>query len=138
MTAAENLRLLQSFVATYNQHDLDRLATFYKEDARVEAAGVTIFEGREANREHMAEVFRAFPDAHLEVLASAADDLRVFALWEFKATQVGALPGAGPGATGGQIRTKAVICTELRDGKIASAVEVLNAQDVARQLGWPS
>jgi ketosteroid isomerase-like protein len=66
---AEDAEVLKQLLAAFNDHDLDRIMSFFADDCvletpRGEHPHGTRFEGRTAVREGLAQRFRGLPDVH--------------------------------------------------------------------------
>ena len=66
---AEDAEVLKQLLAAFNDHDLDRIMSFFADDCvletpRGEYPYGTRFEGRTAVREGLAQRFRGLPDVH--------------------------------------------------------------------------
>ena len=91
-TDADLLRLLDSFAAAWNRHDLDALMSMMTDDCAFEAsAGPQVngerSEGKPAVRAAYAAVFEAFPDAHWANARHFVAGDRGVSEWTFSGTQ---------------------------------------------------
>lgn len=81
MTIEGNLRAAEDHIKTYNDHDLDRLVTFWQDKQ-------TGLERREFQKNLW---LAAFPDTHMEVISMTAQDDRVVVEAIVRATHAGPL-----------------------------------------------
>jgi len=91
-SSADLLRLLDSFAAAWNRHDLDALMSMMTDDCVFEAsAGPQVdgerSEGKSAVRAAYAAVFEAFPDAHWANARHFVAGDRGVSEWTFSGTQ---------------------------------------------------
>ncbi len=138
MTAADNLKLLDDWVAAYNAHDLDRLLSFFADDAIAVNEGLATVRGTAEIRAGYEGSMQGFPDNRTVIVDAIADEDRVFAVCEWSATLTGQLqrPGQEPVApTGRSAKGLGGWRWRIRDGKIAEMLQVVNYLDIHRQLG---
>jgi steroid delta-isomerase-like uncharacterized protein len=138
MTAQDNLKLLDEFVAAVNAHDAERDANLFAPDGVWEIAGVAAPKGRPAIKAFFESVLAALPDIQMRIVDAIADEGRIFAQLEYTGTFTGTLarPGLEPiPATGRAASTKLMVRIATQDGKISESFQVTNHLDFYRQLG---
>jgi steroid delta-isomerase-like uncharacterized protein len=140
MSVAENLKLDEEFIASWNTHDADRALAVLSED--VVWNDVSLPEpmrGKEAVRQYIQGWFTPFPDMAVTVKNRIASEDQVAAELEFNGTNSGPMqlaPGApAMPATGKKVTGKGTYFVRFSGGK---AVEVHTYPDLAglmMQLG---
>lgn len=119
MSATEMLDRLERLT---NAHDLDALvdcfATDYVNETPVHPDRG--FRGREQVRRNWTQIFAAVPDLKARVLASIADDVRVWSEWEMSGTR----------RDGVQHLMRGVIIFSVADGRASTARFYLEPVDV--------
>ncbi len=138
MISADNLKLLDEWVAAVNAHDVDRYTNLFTPDGTWEIAGVATPTGAPAIKAFWESVLRALPDIRMSVVDGIADEGRIFAVLEYSGRFTGTLarPGLEPiPATGRAASVKIMIRIETRDGRAATLFQVTNYLDMYRQLG---
>jgi steroid delta-isomerase-like uncharacterized protein len=135
--AADNVKVVDGYVAAWNAHDSAAAAAFFTDDVEYLDASVgTPQAGRDAARDNVIEAFlTAVPDAKWVVIGEpvAAGDSVSFE-WEFSGTNTGDWSD-GTKATGKPFAIKGVSMFRLKDGKIAYQADYYDALGFYKQLG---
>ncbi len=130
--------LMDRWVAAWNAHDPQRVASFYTEDAVVESgfAGEVVARGRDQIADgFVAGNFAAIPDWRFETRSAHATADRVVWEWTFSGTYTGRFEGLPPG-TGQPVSFRGLSLYELRDGLIARKVFYTDDLTLLEQLGF--
>jgi predicted ester cyclase len=90
--------------------------------------------GRDAIVDYFDTVFRAMPDFHIEVIASAAEADDVFVQWKLTGTHTGG-PFSGIEATGKPVAMDGIDHFVIRDGRVISNFVVFDQMQFARAVG---
>lgn len=91
-------QLARDYVAAWNNHDIEELVSFFRQDAVYDDLGVgTVAPGKQEIRQHFADIFAAFPDATMKLASEpAVTGDRVLSEWVLWGTQKGAFAGVSP------------------------------------------
>jgi steroid delta-isomerase-like uncharacterized protein len=125
--------------AAFNQHDAQRVAEVFTEDAVMEDPGAPepVLQGRAAIRDYFAAWLRAFPDAEMqqEVLLRPLEGEEYATRWRITGTMEHDLRPPGFAATHRRVETEGVAIIELRGRLVSSCRQFYDTTQVARQLG---
>ena len=122
----------------FNQHDAERVAELYTEDAVLEDPGAPgPIRGREAIRAYFEAWLRAFPDAQMrqEVLFRPLDGEEYASRWRITGTMEHELRPPGFAPTHRRVETEGVTIVELRGTLVARSRQFYDTTDLARQVG---
>lgn len=138
MTPAVMRKALQSFIAAWNDHDVDAVIAMVADDVQWEnPANPKPVTGRTQAAKDVEATFTAFPDLHFpkeDFHAYSTDDPSVgFTTWTVTGTMTGPLSGLEP--TGRHVRLGGVCAYRFRDGLIAEHRIVFDSLDFVQQLG---
>jgi steroid delta-isomerase-like uncharacterized protein len=132
-----NRKLLDTYVARYNEGDLDGVMELYADDA-VQGMPDGTFKGRSAIRERLAMELAACPDV-VHTVRSFIGEGEAFAdEWTFTGTHTGpfVLPnGTEVPPTGKRLEVQGMEVVELRDGKIVVNTLYYDMMSVLAQMG---
>jgi steroid delta-isomerase-like uncharacterized protein len=129
------------FLAAWNSHDPTQLtglatADVFWEDPFIHPDGS--LRGKEALRDWVLSVWRAFPDLTFELVGQpfvSLDRRRIGAAWRGRARHTGRLDPPGFAATGALVDMSGFDVHELRDGLVCHVVTTTDTTTVARQIG---
>jgi steroid delta-isomerase-like uncharacterized protein len=127
--------LLREYLTAWNDHDADRIASFFAADAVYEdqGAGETLH-GSDAIRRHAEKVNAAFPDLRFEVLRAAHGDDFTAGEWRSEMTHLGEFSGLAP--TGRVVISSGVdVATLNEEGRIAHLGSYYDGAAILRALG---
>lgn len=125
----ERLRsLYESYLEACNEHDFDRMTTFYAStirinDAPTAAANVT---------RQFVPLVQAFPDWHWEVRSQLVDDALVALHFSVTGTHLGVFRGIA--ATGRRVRTSEFTLYRVEDGKFTDVWDLTDMDTVMEQI----
>jgi steroid delta-isomerase-like uncharacterized protein len=129
-------KMLKDYIAAWNSHDVEKIATFFTEDGVHEDVAVgSVFHGKNELKAGISPLFAACPDFNLEVksIFGIADWLAQE--WVMSGTQTGNFGGIGIPATGKSFSVRGASITKLREGKIARNTDYWNLTSMLQQLG---
>jgi predicted ester cyclase len=128
MSADENLELAKDVIHAYNEHDLDRLLTFWADK-----------EVGQARLEYQKNFWlAAFPDTHMEVISWTAQDDRVILEAIVRMSHLGPLKfwvTDNLPATGKTIEFPICEVTHWKDGKLINIQAYFDRGRILKQLG---
>ncbi len=127
-------RFIRRFLDTYEEHDLDRLWTFYSADCRFPVLErFNIEPSWERYKIFMTNFIDAFPDVHHTIEKLVTDSDNIWALYTMTGTHHGPLRGVQP--TGKRVRYPIVAMYRVADGLITEADFVSDDLSMMRQIG---
>jgi steroid delta-isomerase-like uncharacterized protein len=128
-----------AFEDAWNQHDAQRVAEVFTEDAVMEDPGApeVVLRGRSAIRAYFESWLSAFPDAQMrqEVLFTPLDGGEYASRWRISGTMEQDLRPPGFAATHQRVETEGVAIIELRGSLVSRCRQFYDTTQVARQLG---
>lgn len=128
-----------AFEDAWNQHDAQRVAEVFAEDAVMEDPGApeAVLRGRSAIRAYFESWLRAFPDAQIrqEVLFTPLGGEEYASRWRIWGTMEHDLRPPGFAATHQPVETEGMAIIELRGRLISRCRQFYDTTQVARQLG---
>jgi steroid delta-isomerase-like uncharacterized protein len=128
-----------AFEDAWNQHDAQRIAEVFAEDAALEDPGApqAVLEGRPAIRTYFESWLRAFPDTEMrqEVLFRPLDGAEFASRWRIWGTMRDELRPPGFAATHQRVETEGVAIIELSGRLVSRCRQFYDTTQVARQLG---
>ena len=128
-----------AFEDAWNQHDAQRIAEVFAEDAVLEDPGApqAVLEGRPAIRTYFESWLRAFPDTEMrqEVLFRPLNGGEFASRWRIWGTMEDDLRPPGFAATHQRVETEGVAIIELRGRLVSRCRQFYDTTQVARQLG---
>jgi len=127
-------RMLEDYLAAWNSHDVEKIASFFTDDCVYEDVAMgAVNRGKEQVKAFVSGTFTAFPDFKLERTSSfVAGDWRG-AEWIMSGTHTGDIPGLP--VTGKSFSTRGASITELHEGKIRRNSDYWNLASFLQQLG---
>ena len=132
--AARNKQVIRDLVAALDAGDLDAIERFYAPDYVDHGRSSINASGRDAERESLAAMQQAFPDARHAIDDLIAEGNRVVARISARGTHTGELFGLPP--TGKVVASTAVAIYRIEGGRIAERW-VEHGPGVLEQLGLP-
>src|SRR5258708_16838966 len=138
MGAAENRRLMEETIQAMDDHDAERLAGFYAEDAVRETVGMAVQRGREEIQAFYQMAFTTIPDDRIRVISIMADDDGAWVEWEESGTNTGVgthYDGNVAAGTGNSYTARVAVHDTIRNGKIVERRLFVNYLNVFGQLG---
>jgi len=133
-----NVRIVYSYLAAWNFHDVERAAKHFAEDVVYFDASVgTPVTGKAAATSGVvANFIHAAPDLIWGIRGSPiAEDDQVAFEWAFSGTNSGEWAD-GTAATGKRFMFRGASVFTIRDGLIAEQSDYYDSLDFFRQLGW--
>jgi len=130
MTERDKLReLYTSYLEACNEHDFDRMATFYAptikvNDAPMDPAAVTA---------QFAPLVSAFPDWHWQVRSLAIDGDLIWLHFSVSGTHLGSFQGIP--ATGCRVVSSEFTIYRVEEGKFADVWDLADLDAVLKQIG---
>lgn len=129
-------KMLKDYIAAWNSHDVEKIATFFTEDGVHEDVAVgSVFHGKNELKAGISPLFAACPDFNLEVKAFFGIADWLAQEWVMSGTQTGNFGGIGIPATGKSFSIRGASITKLREGKIARNTDYWNLTSMLQQLG---
>jgi steroid delta-isomerase-like uncharacterized protein len=128
-------RLMNEYLAAWNDRDADRIAAFFAERAVYEDLGAgEVARGREQIREHAARVHAGFPDLRFELVRAAHGADFTAGEWRSRMTHGGEFAGLAP--TGRLVESSGVdVATLDDDGQIVHLASFYDGAAIMRALG---
>lgn len=127
------------FLKAFSSTDVDRILTFFTDDAyyedvpSVENGWDVPLRGHEMIRESLVDTFQALPDLAFELVSASSAGNRMVIEWIMTGTHEGDFPGLP--ATGRTISIRGVSLIELEGGKIAWDRDYYDVYLLLTQLG---
>lgn len=138
MSAQDNAALARELYARFNRHDIEGALTLATEDVEVTIVpfGQT-YRGRQGFNDFMAGFATAFPDIALSVINQVAAEDQVVNEFTWTGTHTGPLmtPAGAVPPTGRRVESQVCEVWGIKDGKLASLRNYLDAAGLMRQLG---
>jgi steroid delta-isomerase-like uncharacterized protein len=127
--------LMRDYLAAWNAHDADRIASFFTADAVYDDRGAgAVARGTAEIRDHAASVHAAFPDLHFELVRAAHGPDFTAGEWRSRMTHRGELEGLK--ATGRVVESAGVdVATIDSEGRITGLVSYYDGAEIMRDLG---
>ena len=128
-------RMLLDENASWNSHDVDKIATFYTEDCIKEDVAVgTSTLGKKEMKALLHRVFAAFPDLNVELTSCFHSDEWAASEWLMSGTYTNQFPGIPP-PTGRSFSVRGSTIMKLQNGKISRVSDYWNFMSFLQQLG---
>jgi steroid delta-isomerase-like uncharacterized protein len=127
--------LAERYLAAWNAHDSEAVATFFAPDAVYDDRGADeLARGRDAIHAHVRAVVQAFPDIRFELVRLAHGSDFTCAEWTCRMTHLGDLFGLAP--TGRTVTSAGVdVVTLDQGGAIVHLVSHYDGAGIMRALG---
>jgi steroid delta-isomerase-like uncharacterized protein len=127
-------RLVREYVAAWNSHDADRLASLFVKYGSYGEFGLgTVMLGREEVRRYLVATFAALPDLAITPIGEPlTSGERVFWRWLMTATHQGEFAGLSP--TGKRIELRGISTILTRGDEILRAVDCFDVASIAGQV----
>jgi steroid delta-isomerase-like uncharacterized protein len=128
-------RLMQDYLAAWNAHDPERIASFFTADATYDDRGAgALVRGPAEISAHAARVHSAFPDLQFELVRAAHGDGFTAGEWRSRMTHRGEIDGVAP--TGRVVESGGVdVATLDEEGRISHLVSYYDGAEIMRDLG---
>jgi steroid delta-isomerase-like uncharacterized protein len=127
---ADNQAVVQTWLASWNSHDVDTFVAMFTEDAVFEHVPLnSVSRGTEEIRAFVQFVFTALPDLKFTVLNSTVKGDHATIEWLFSATDTGFY------GTGKPFSVRGVTVLDLREMKIARDSDYWDLATILRQVG---
>lgn len=135
MSTLERQQLSDAYIAAWNSHDPDAVASFFTPDAVYDDRGAAeVARGRPAIRDYVATVMTAFPDLRFDYVRRFQGDGFIGAEWTAQMTHRAELFGLR--ATGRRVGAAGVDIADLgEDGLVTHLVSHYDAAAMMRDLG---
>ncbi|MFA9400342.1 MAG: ester cyclase [Acidobacteriota bacterium] len=127
--------LTAGYFAAVGRRDLEDMIGRWKPGGRSRIVGVAELTAPDGNREWFGALFRAFPDFEMKVESIIAEDNRASVHWSATGTFSGTGKFEGLKPNGARVEIEGIDHLTIEDGQIQQLTAVLNAADLARQLG---
>ena len=122
------------FVAAWNSHDADRVASYYAPDyVEVDVAQKAPERGRDTIRRKVLYYLRAFPDLHVTLDDCVAEDGRLALFWTWRGTHTSHFMNIPP--SGRQVIVRGTSLLRLADGQIRQGLRVWDLAGLLRGVG---
>lgn len=132
-TTEEIELFVEDLLEACNDHDLDRLATFYAPEYEgVDVGKAAPYRGPQGAARRIESYLRAFPDLHLARDETIVQGDRVALLWTARGTHEGELMHIPP--TGRKVVVRGVSWLTLREGKIERGLYVWDVAGLLREI----
>ena len=129
-----NLAAFEGVFPHWNAHDIPKMLTYYDDDiVWVNIAMGEVYNGKEAVRGFLEQLFAAIPDLELEVTLRVPRGKYVAEEYHIRGHQRGPLFGIPP--TGKYVDLPCVSMVELRDGKLKEDHFYFDTATALRQVG---
>lgn len=131
MSAEENKALHRRYTEEFNRRNADYLDEYF--------APGCVYHGTDGDmdpaafRARQEVLLAAFPDTHLTLEDSLAEDDKVASRFTIRATHEGELQGIAP--TGNQVTLTAIIISRFEDGRAVEEWEVMDMMGLMQQIG---
>jgi steroid delta-isomerase-like uncharacterized protein len=121
--------------ASWNSHDVDKIASFYTEDCIKEDVAVeTSTRGKKEMKALLHRVFAAFPDLNVKLTSCFHSDEWAASEWIMSGTYTNQFPGMPP-PTGRSFSVRGSTIMKLHNGKISRVSDYWNFLSYLRQTG---
>lgn len=132
---ADRERLQRDYLAAWNAHDAERIASFFAPGAVYDDRGAgEVAHGPDGIRAHAARLHAAFSDLSFELVRSAHGDDFSAGEWRSRMTHTGELDGLA--ATGRVVESSGVdVATLDEQGRITHLVSYYDGAQIMRDLG---
>lgn len=125
----------REYLDALSAQDLDRAVALWKPGAIDHLHGVAEMRAPDGIRAYFSELFRAFPDFRIEVIAFAASGELAAARWRTSATFSGPGRFQGFAPTGARVEFEGADFFRVVDEQIVGNDAYTNAMHLAQQLG---
>lgn len=130
----EITRLITTWVAAWNSHDIERIAQLYAEDYEgVDVAYAQPRRGRNAIRETMSRYLTAFPDLYLTVESLVVQDNKAALAWTSGGTHLGKVMNIP--ATHRRIEIRGSSFFTIQQEQIIHSLHIWDVAGLLRSIG---
>ena len=127
-------RMFEDYLAAWNSHDVEKIASFFTDDCVYEDVAVgAVSRGKEELKAFASTTFAAFPDFKVEPTSRFVAGDWAGTEWIMRGTQTGDLLGIP--ATGKSFSIRGASIRELHEGKIRRNADYWNMASFLQQLG---
>lgn len=129
----DSVQFAREWLGAFSSRDIDRLLTYYTDDALledvtiVESRGIAPARGHRMIREFLVPMFEEMPDLAFEFVSASRTGDRMVVEWTMTGTRYGDFSGS--------FSIRGVSLIEVEGGKIASEREYYDAYLLLSQLG---
>jgi steroid delta-isomerase-like uncharacterized protein len=126
--------IAMNWIAAYNSHQVEDVTALYAERAsNCQLPWDRLVEGSEALKAVYTNLFRAFPDIHINAIKVISDGSDVVVEWVFSGTMTGHFAGHEP--NGRRFEMNGCEILEMKDGKIFKQRGYWDKTTLLSQLG---
>jgi len=123
-------RIVESWVAAWNSHDVEKVIPLFTDDVLYEDVTFgAVNHGSADLRKFASFFFEAVPDMKFEVLNSSIEGKRGVIEWVFSGTDKGVYK------TGKQFTVRGVSIIDVEHGRISRNLDFYDAASIMRQVG---
>ena len=132
-----NESIIKKWIASWNSHDVEKIASFYTDDCVHEDIAVgLIHHGKKELRDSLPRLFVWIPDVNMSLISVFVDGSHAASEWIMSGTHAGSLPGIP--ATGKRFSVKGASISVLKKGKIVRNCDYWNYASFLQQVGLMS
>ena len=133
MSDANKAVVRRYFEENLNQGTLALVDELFSTDSVIQVPHWPEMRGREARKELVASLHKAFPDLHYSIDELIAEEDKVVARWSFEGTHQGDYLGISP--TGKKVSCGGTSTFRIADGMITAELVQWDALGMMQQLG---
>jgi len=128
-------KMMGDYLAAMNAHDLDKILTFFTDDAVYECIPMgKVSKGKKEIKDFLSNTFTNFPDFKLEMKSGFQAGDRGASEWvmsgTFAKSDIPAMP-----ATGKKFSVRGAAITEFKNGKVSRHTNYWNLVSFLQQVG---
>ncbi len=133
--ANDTEKMMMGYLAAMNAHDLDKMLTFFTDDAVYDCTprGI-VSKGKEEIKDFFSNTFTSFPDFKIEMKSGFNAGDRGAGEWVMSGTFAKSDTPAMP-ATGKKFSVRGAGITEFKGGKISRSTNYWNLASFLQQVG---
>ena len=128
--------VLENYASAWNEHDVDKLVTFFDENCVYEDLATEIIRyGKEEVRAFLRDLFISFPDVHFEHRSVFTSGNRGLREWSMSGTFTGSTDVMKIMSTGKLFSIRGASVLEFRSGRISRNTDYWNFSSFQQQVG---